>query len=102
MPKKSAPEAVPLPAFSMPQFNVAIKINEPDPDIASKQPVYNATPDDGLASLRSKHMVRTHAEAAPSGDLPLGFGLSLRAAMPGQGENNQFPIRANQYGKQRA
>jgi hypothetical protein len=107
MASKSAPEKLTLAdalMAPMPAFNVALEIDRPDPDIASKEPNYNATTDDGLASLRSKHIMRDHAEvaAACSGDLPLGDGLSLRQAMAGQAENNQFPVRTNQYGKQRA
>jgi hypothetical protein len=107
MSKKPAPEKLTLAealSAPMPAFNVALEINRPNPDIPSKEPNYNSTTDDGLASLRSKHTMRTRdeIEAARSGDLPLGDGLSLRQPMAGQGENNQFPVRTNQYGKQRA
>lgn len=107
MSNRTAPEKLTLAeAFirAVPGFNSALDIDRADPDIASKEPDYNATTDDGLASLRSKHIMRDHAEilAASSGDLPLGVGLSLRQAMAGQGENNQFPARTNPYGKQRA
>lgn len=107
MSKKAAPEKITLAdVFSAPApaFNVALEIDRADPDIPSKEPDYNASTDDGLASLRSKHVMRNHAEiaAARTGDLPLGDGLSLRQPMAGQAENNQFPVRTNQYGKQRA
>lgn len=65
---------------------------------------YNYTTDQGLASRRSKQIVRTHAEvsAACSGPLPLGDGLSLRAPMAGQCENDQFIFSTDQFGKQRS
>lgn len=104
--KKSAPEKLTIADVfpsTMPALNSALDIDRPDPDIASREMPYNSSTDDGLASLRSKHMVRTHAEvaAAMTGDLPLGDGLCLREAMAGQAENNQFPFETNQYGKQR-
>lgn len=107
MSKKPAPEKLTLAeAFSavMPAFNTATAINRADPDIASKEPNYNATTDDGLASRRSKHTVRDHAAVAASrrGDLPLGDGLALRQPLAGQGENDQFAFSTNPYGKQRA
>jgi hypothetical protein len=107
MSNKPAPEKLTLAdalMAPMPAFNVALEINRPDPDLPSKEPNYNSSTDDGLASRRSKHIMRTHAEiaAARTGDLPLGDGLSLREPMAGQGGNDQFPVRTNQYGKQRA
>lgn len=107
MKKVAAPEKLTLgDAFpvQMPAFNSAIDIDRPDPDIASREMPYNSTTDDGLASLRSKHRVRTYEEieAAKSGEPDLGFGLSLRQPMAGQAENNQFPLSTNQYGKQRS
>lgn len=107
MSKKPAPEKLTFAeAFArpMPAWNSALDINRADPDIDSKQPDYNSTTDDGLASRRSKHIVRSHAEvaAAMSGEPALGTGLSLRQPMAAQGENDQFPGSTNQYGKQRA
>lgn len=107
MSKKPAPEKLTFAeAFlrPMPAFNSALDINRADPDIASREPDYNSTTDDGLASRRSKHMVRSHAEvaAAMSGDMPIGAGMSLRQPMAAQAENDQFPGSTNQYGKQRA
>jgi hypothetical protein len=106
--KKDAPERLTFAEALMPvsvsAFNVSLEINRPDPDIPSKEANYNSTTDNGLASRRSKHVMRSHAEieAARSGDLPLGDGLSLRQPMAGQGENDQFPGSTNQYGKQRS
>jgi hypothetical protein len=107
MPKKaSAPEAIPFSQVlvPMPKFNSATVINRPDTDPASKTPTYNCTTDDGLASRRDLHDCRSQAEyaAAYSGDLPLGQGLSLRMAMAGQAENDQFPYSTDEYGKQRS
>lgn len=64
---------------------------------------YNYVTDEGLASRRSKHVVRNHAEvaAATKGELPSGLGLSLRAPMAGQCENDQWPYCTDNYGKQR-
>lgn len=107
MSNKPAPEKLTLAealSAPMPAFNVALEVNRADPDLPSMEPNYNSTTDDGMASRRSKHIMRTHAEitADRSGDLPLGDGLSLREPMAGQGENDQFPVRTNQFGKQRA
>jgi hypothetical protein len=65
---------------------------------------YSCTTDEGLASRRSKHVVRTHDEvkAACNGDLPIGQGLSLRAPMAGQCGNDQFPFQTDRFGKQRS
>jgi hypothetical protein len=105
--KAAAPEKLTLAdalPMQMPAFNSAIDINRIQPDIDSRQMPYTSTTDDGLASLRSKHRVRTFAEieAAKICEPDLGFGLSLRQAMAGQAENNQFPFSTNQYGKQRS
>lgn len=65
---------------------------------------YNQTVDEGLASIRSKHVLRSNAEVKASihDDLPISEGLSLRAPMAGQCENNQFPWQVNRFGKQRS
>lgn len=65
---------------------------------------YTQTTDQGLASRRSKHVVRTHAEVAAAnvGDALLGDGLSLRAPMAGQCENDQFTYSTDIFGKQRS
>lgn len=86
-----------------PTMNVATILNPCDYVDIPRDPLYNSTTDDGLASLRSKHEVRTRAEiaAARSGDLPLGIGLSLKQPMAGQCENNQFPFRTDRFGKPR-
>lgn len=65
---------------------------------------YNQITDEGLASRRSKHVVRTHAEvkAASDDNLALGDGLSLRAPMAGQCENDQYPWATDRFGKQRS
>lgn len=106
MSKKAAPENVQLGAIfaPIPGFNSATAINRIGEDSPPKEIEYNSTTDDGVASLRSRHVGRTHAEiaAARSGDLPLGTGLSLRQPMAGQAENNQFPFTTDNYGKQRA
>lgn len=64
---------------------------------------YTATTDQGLASRRSKTVIRTHADvaAATTGEPALSEGLSLRQAMAGQCENDQFPFSADRFGKQR-
>lgn len=73
-------------------------------DFPAAEIPYNYTPDQGLASRRSKQVVRSCAEvqAACSGDLPLADGLSLRSPMAGQAENDQFPFSTDRYGKQRS
>lgn len=73
-------------------------------EIDFKEIPYNQVTDDGLASRRSKHMVRTHAEvkAATGPEPALGYGLSLRAPMAGQCENDQLPYRVDRYGKLRS
>lgn len=96
-------------SFSLPMDrdnNVALVIardtarqeNEP------KEMPYNETTDEGLASRRSKHKVRTHAEvkAATGEELVPGYGLSLRAPMAGQCENDQFTYQTDRFGKQRS
>lgn len=97
----SLDQALAMPAD--PTFNVATILNPCDYDCPPRDPLYNSTTDDGLASLRSKHEVRTREEiaAARTGDLPLGIGLSLKQPMAGQCENNQFPFRTDRYGKPR-
>lgn len=64
---------------------------------------YTAITDQGLASRRSKTVIRDHAAvaAATTGVPALGEGLSLREAMAGQCENDQFPFQADRFGKQR-
>lgn len=86
-----------------PNLNVATVIDRCIDVCAPMEPTYNSTTDDGLASLRSKHEVRTREEiaAARTGDLPLGLGLSLKQPMAGQCENNQFPFSTNRFGKPR-
>lgn len=106
MKKDKAPESLPVSALLMPlpAFNSELNVNRADPDLPSREIQYNKATDDGLASTRSKHAV----QPAP-GDrdddsfppLPMGVGLSLRMAMAGQAENDQFPISSNQFGKQR-
>lgn len=73
-------------------------------DFEPKEMPYNQTTDEGLASIRSKHVLRSNAEVKASihEDLPIADGLSLRAPMAGQCENNQFPWQANRFGKQRS
>lgn len=65
---------------------------------------YTRTPDQGLASRRSKHFVRTHAEveAATTGEPSLAAGISLRMPMAGQCENDQFIYSTDAFGKQRS
>lgn len=65
---------------------------------------YTAVTDQGLASRRSKSVIRSHADvrAATTGTPALGEGLSLRQAMAGQCENDQFPFSADRFGKQRS
>lgn len=65
---------------------------------------YNSATDQGLASRRSKTVMRTHAEiaAARTGDPALDSGMSLRQAMAGQCENDQFIYCTDRYGKQRS
>ena len=104
---KPTPQAVPISdALYLPRtLNVATEINRPSPDEALKDPRYNSTTDESRASRRAfLHPVRTHAEAAAArtGDLPLGDGLTLRMAMAGQCENDQFPFETDPFGKQRA
>lgn len=100
------PEAVPISGLivPIPGFNSAIDINRPSPDPDPRVMPYNQTTDDGLASRRSKHEVRSYEEleAATDAALPSGYGLSLRSAMAGQGENDQFPLSTDPYGKQRS
>jgi hypothetical protein len=69
-----------------------------------KEMPYNQVTDEGLASRRSKHKVRTHAEveAATHEKLAPGYGLSLRAPMAGQCENDQYPWGTDRFGKQRS
>lgn len=107
MAKKPAPEKLTFDeAFvrPMPAFNSALDINRADPDFASRETPFNVTTDDGLASRRSKHVVRTHAQLAAdtSGEPLIGYGLSMRQPMAATAENDQFPGSTNQYGKQRA
>ena len=105
MPNKAAPEGLTLGEVlqPIPALNVAMEIDRADPDFPSREIDYNQQTDNGLASLRSKTNIRSHEQiaASTSGDLPIGLGLSLRAPMAGQAENNQFPCRTNNYGKQR-
>lgn len=100
------PEAVPITGLIVPisGFNSAIDINCPSPDPEQRVMPYNQTADDGLASRRSKHEVRSYEELAAATSAPLapGYGLSLRSAMAAQGENDQFPMRTDPYGKQRS
>lgn len=106
MADKQAPEALPVSALFTPVrgFNSALDINQPGTDNPSREMPYNQTVDDGLASRRSKQVVRSYEElaAATGPALPLGYGLSLRSAMAGQCENDQFPISTDPFGKQRA
>lgn len=108
MPKNTpAPKGVtPAQAFAPlrdPTMNVATVIDQCDYVDDVPRPLYNSTTDDGLASRRSKHEVRTRAEIADAreGDLPLGIGLSLKQPMAGQCENDQFPYRSDRFGKPR-
>ena len=73
-------------------------------DTEAKEMPYNQVTDEGLASRRSKHKVRTHAEvkAATHGTPELGYGVSLRAPMAGQCENDQYPWQTDRFGKQRS
>lgn len=100
-----APAGVPLAGiFSpIPDFNSAIDINRDRLHQAPREMPYSQTPCDGLASRRSKQPVRTFEElqAATSGTPAPGYGLSLRSAMTGQCENDQFPLTTDRYGKQR-
>lgn len=100
------PEAVPISGLivPIPGFNSAIDINRPSPDPEQRVMPYNQTADDGLASRRSKHEVRTYEElaAATSAPLAIGYGLSLRSPMAAQAENDQFPMSTDPYGKQRS
>lgn len=97
-------EAAPLPFET--NNNVATVIAR---DTARQEPEaaempYNEVTDQGLASRRSKHMVRDHkeVEAAYTGELAIGYGLSCRAPMAGQCENDQFPWQTDKFGKQRS
>lgn len=102
---KEAPASVPLAGvFSpIPGFNRAMDINADRFEPAPRRMPYNQTPCDGLASRRSKQAVRTFEQvAAATGPAPEpGYGLSMRSAMAGQCENDQFPIRTDVFGKQR-
>lgn len=102
---KQAPDPVPITdAFSpIRGFNSAVEINTDRMQNPFRDMPYNQTPCEGLASRRSKQPVRTFAElaAATGPALPLGYGLSLRSAMTGQCENDQFPFRTDPFGKQR-
>jgi hypothetical protein len=73
-------------------------------EMPAKAGRYNQTTDQGLASRRSKHILRSNdeVEASISGDLPAGEGLSLRAPMAGQCENDQFMWCTDRFGKQRS
>lgn len=73
-------------------------------EIEPKEMPYNRITDEGLASRRSKHMVRTHAEvkAATHDEPAIGYGLSLRAPLAGQCENDQYPWQTDRFGKQRS
>jgi hypothetical protein len=73
-------------------------------DMPDKEMPYNQVTDQGLASRRSKHILRSNDEvnASITGSLPAGDGLSLRAPMAGQGENDQFPWCTDRFGKQRS
>ena len=105
MADKKAPESFPVRdlLIPLPGLNSAMDINRPDPDFPSREMPYNQTPDEGLASRRSKHVVRTWEQVKAATDAPAasGYGLSLRSAMAGQCENDQFPF-TNPFGKQRA
>lgn len=104
-PDKEAPASVPLAGIltPIPGFNRAMDINVDRLEPAPRQMPYNEVPCDGLASRRSKQPVRTFEElAAATGPAPApGYGLSLRSAMAGQCENDQFPLRTDAFGKQR-
>lgn len=100
------PEDIPVSSLFYPigGFNSAADINAPSPTPPQKVMPYNQTADDGLASRRSKHVVRTfeQLEAATSAAPTCGYGLSMRSPMAAQAENDQFPMSTDCYGKQRA
>lgn len=106
MANTKTPQLVPPSALLVgvaPGLNDAVLADVQRQETQPKEMPYNRVTDNGLASTRSKHVVRTHAEvaAATQGDLPLGDGLSLRMALPGQCENELFPFQTDAYGKQR-
>lgn len=104
MAKQSESPAEGVLKMSVPTLNVAVDIGYTNDDQPPHEAVFTHTTDDGLASRRDfTHRVRSHEElaAAKLGDLPAGFGLSLRQRMAGAAENNQFPWRTDIYGKQR-
>jgi hypothetical protein len=90
--------------FSTPDgFNDATLRDAQRQVFAPAEMPYTAITDQGLASRRSKTVVRDHAAvaAATTGVPSLAEGLSLREAMAGQCENDQFPFSADRFGKQR-
>lgn len=73
-------------------------------DLPAAEMPYTAITDQGLASRRSKTVIRDHAavQAATTGEPALADGLSMRQAMAGQGENDQFTFQTDRFGKQRS
>lgn len=84
-------------------FNTAAVHDAQRQDVPPAEIAYTIDVDQGLASRRSKYFARSHAQvaAATHGVPAAGLGLSFRMAMPGQGENDIFPMTTDRYGKQR-
>lgn len=93
------PTPVPAPMG----MNIACDVDMQCDEFEPKAGNFNVSTDDGLASRRSKTVIRNHAEmAAATGPAPpAGYGMALRQRMAGVGGNDQFPYRTDEYGKQR-
>lgn len=100
-----AKKPTPVPAeFLGMKCNIACEIDHQHDYSDPREMDFNVTTDDGLASRRSKHEIRSYEqlEADTHGRLDAGFGVSIRMRMAGAGENNQFPYTTDEYGKQRS
>lgn len=99
-PERASPMALFTPVAG---FNDAVLVDAQRQEMPPAEMPYTYKSDDGLASRRSKHMVRTHAEveACQIGTPDPSLGLSMRAALPAQCENDLFPFQTDRFGKQR-
>lgn len=101
-----APQSAPFSAIVHvdPGINDAALRDAQRQEMPPAEMPYNQVTDQGLASRRSKHVIRTHAEvaAATHGEPAVCDGLSLRAPMAGQCENDQFTFSTDAFGKQRS
>ena len=100
-PERASPMSIFTPVAGL---NVAVEIDQQRQESVPAEMPYTYSVDNGLASRRSKHVGRTHAqiEAAVTGIPELGEGISMRCAVAGQCENDQFKFQTDRFGKMRS